>query len=152
MSEQEFSRRVRACTGRLWRISYSILRNGADCDDALQEALLRAWRGIRSLKQPEFFDTWLTRILINECRRVLRRRGNQPQALPEALAEEEAPSSNPVLRDAILALPVPLRVPLVLHYLEGYTIKEVSQMLNLPVTTVNWRLHSARKQIRDEWK
>lgn len=148
MTAQEFSEKVRENKDRLWRISYSILRNGADCDDAMQEALLRAWKQISSLRNEEYFTTWLTRILINECKRILKR--GKPQPLPDTLPEEQT-SANPALRDAILALPLNLRIPLVLHYIEGYPVKHIAAMLRLPETTVNWRLHSARKQIRDEW-
>lgn len=148
MTAQEFSERVRENRDRLWRISYSILRNGADCDDALQEALLRAWKQRNSLRNEEYFVTWLTRILINECRRMLRK--PKPQPLPEVLPQQPD-SDNAELRDAILALPLNQRIPLVLHYIEGYPVKHIAAMLRLPETTVSWRLHSARKAIRDEW-
>ena len=149
MNEREFSQRVRCCREKLWRVSYAILRNGADCDDALQEALLRAWRQTGSLRDEKYFETWLTRILINECKRILKQRSGRRQALPEEVKAAEV--SNRELHDAVLALPVNLRIPLVLHYAEGYSVKEVAEMLQLPVTTVQWRLHSARKQIRDDW-
>ena len=149
MNEREFCRRVRNCRDKLWRISYAILRNGADCDDALQEALLRAWRQSGSLREEKYFETWLTRILINEAKRILKKRANGGQTLPETV--EAADAGNRELHDAVMALPVGLRVPLVLHYAEGYSVKEVAEMLQLPVTTVQWRLHSARKQIRDDW-
>ena len=55
------------------------------------------------------------------------------------------------MRDAIFALPLSLRLPLLLHYMEGYSVKETARMLHLPETTVHWRLHAARKRIRDEW-
>jgi len=151
MNEREFSARVRMLTDRLWRISYTMLRNGADCDDALQETLLRAWQNIRSLQNDEYFATWITRILINECKNILRRRRTRPQALPEQMPEK-AQADHPELREAILALPLNLRMPLVLHYMEGYSVKEISAMLRLPQTTVNWRLHSARKVLRDDLK
>ena len=110
---------------------------------------MRAWRQIGSLREEKYFKTWLTRILINEAKRILKRRVNAPGQIAEKA--EAADSANPDLHDAILALPVGLRIPLVLHYMEGYSVKEISAMLQLPVTTVQWRLHSARKQIRDDW-
>ena len=82
-----------ACTDKLWRISWAILQCGAECDDALQEALLRAWQKIGGLREVRFFETWLTRILINECRRILKKRANGPQALPDTLAEKAQPES-----------------------------------------------------------
>ena len=103
MNAQEFSERVRACTPRLWRVSWLILRRGADCDDALQEALLRAWRNLNSLQNESYFETWLTRILIRESNRILRKRGRRTEvemsAQPAALSESEQ------LRDALQALP-----------------------------------------------
>ena len=66
MTESVFSERVRALQGPLWRIAWAILRNRADCDDAIQEALLRAWNRIGSLRDETAFDTWLMRILVNE--------------------------------------------------------------------------------------
>lgn len=148
MTAQEFSEQVRQNKDRLWRISYSILKNGADCDDALQEALLRAWKQIGSLRDERYFTTWLTRILINECKRILKR--GKFQSIPEHLPDAQNADGSD-LRDAILALPLNLRIPLVLHYIEGYPVRHIAAMLRLPETTVNWRLHSARKQIRDEW-
>lgn len=148
MTAQEFSEQVRQNKDRLWRISYSILKNGADCDDALQEALLRAWKQIGSLREERYFTTWLTRILINECKRILKR--GKFQSIPEHLPDAQNTDGSD-LRDAILALPLNLRIPLVLHYIEGYPVRHIAAMLRLPETTVNWRLHSARKQIRDEW-
>lgn len=149
MDERTFSKKVRGCTDRLWRIAWSILRNGADCDDALQNALLCAWRGIHSLKNEVYFETWLTRILINECKSLLRRRARLPGPLPESVFETEQPA-NTELSDAIGTLDVKLRIPLVLHYMEGYSTKEISVMLRLPETTVKWRMHTARKQLKDE--
>lgn len=145
MTETVFSERVRALQGPLWRIAWAILRNGADCDDAIQETLLRAWNRISSLRDETVFDAWLMRILVNECKDILRRRARRPQTSMEAAPELAAPVENTALRDAIFAL------PLLLHYMEGYSVKETARMLHLPETTVHWRLHAARKRIRDEW-
>ena len=151
MTEQAFFKRALALRGPLWRVAWSILRNGADCDDAIQEALLRAWARRDSLKDEALFEAWLTRIVINACKSQLRRAARRPQAPLEAVAEPAAPVENAALRDAILALPLALRLPLLLHYMEGYSVRETAQILSLPETTVHWRLHDARKRIRDEW-
>ena len=151
MTESVFSERVRALQGPLWRIAWAILRNGADCDDAIQEALLRAWNRIGSLRDETAFDAWLMRILVNESKDILRRRARRPQTSIEAAPELTAPEENIALRDSIFALPLSLRLLLLLHYMEGYSVKETARMLHLPETTVHWRLHAARKRIRDEW-
>ena len=149
MDEREFSMRVHGCMNRLWRISWSILRCGADCDDAVQEAIFRAWRKRGTLREEKYFETWLTRILINECRRMLRRRGSGNAPAPESYADQAEPE-NPELADAIAALPVELRLPIVLHYMEGYRIQEIAGILRLPETTVKWRLRSGRQRLRCE--
>lgn len=142
MNAQEFSQRTRDCTPKLWRVSWLILRNGADCDDALQEALLRGWRSLPSLKNEEYFETWLTRILIRESSRILRNRGQRIEAtVPENTHYGE-------LHDALSALPEAERIAVGLHYMEGYRQKEIAALLGVPETVVKWRLRSGRKHLK----
>lgn len=69
MDEREFEQRVRACTQKLFRICYALLPERADRDDAIQEALIKAWRRRGTLRDLALFETWLTRIAINECKK-----------------------------------------------------------------------------------
>lgn len=149
MDESAFTERTRACADRLFRISYLILRNEADCEDAMQEALMKAWSHLGSLKEQKLFETWLTRILINECKRLARKRAKRMEGeLPDALATPEPKDKE--LRDAIRALPMKYRLPLILHHLAGYTQEEVSVILKAPLPATKSRLHRARKQLRAE--
>lgn len=102
------------------------------------------------MKDEAYFETWLTRILINESKSLLRRRAHMPGALPESLPEPEAPD-NMALSEALGSLDVKLRIPLVLHYMEGYSVKEIAALLRLPETTIKWRMHEGRKRLKDEW-
>lgn len=147
MNAQEFSDRVRACTPKLWRIAWLILRNGADCDDALQEALLRGWRSLSSLKDEAFFETWLTRILIHESNRLMRKR-NRRTAVEASAQPETAPEQNTALREALFELPAGERTAVGLHYIEGYKQKEIAALLGLPETVVKWRIRSGRKHLK----
>ena len=72
MDKQEFTVRVLAMEGRLYRISRGLLAEEQDRLDAAQEAVIRAWQNLSRLRHEEFFETWLTRILINECRNIQR--------------------------------------------------------------------------------
>lgn len=74
MDRNEFASRVVEQTDRMYRIAYSLLCNDEDCRDAMQEAALKAWEKRFTLREPQYFATWLTRILINECRNIQRRR------------------------------------------------------------------------------
>ena len=148
MDKQEFSRRVLAVEGRLYRISYGMLHNAQDQMDAVQEAVLKAWQNLGRLRREEFFETWLTRILINECHNIqgARRRIASVDELPEPAAPPE--DGNRALRDALLALDEALRLPLLLCYMEGYRVREIAKILRIPEGTVKSRIARAKRKLR----
>ena len=148
MDKQEFSRRVLAVEGRLYRISCGMLREPQDRMDAVQEAVLKAWQNLGRLRREEFFETWLTRILINECHNIqgARRRIASVDELPEPAAPPE--DGNRALRDALLALDEALRLPLLLCYMEGYRVREIAKILRIPEGTVKSRIARAKRKLR----
>lgn len=88
MNQQEFTAAVLAAEPTLYRVAKAMVGNEEDCADAAQQAILRAWERLDTLRQPQYFRTWLTRILINECKGILRQRGRQApydQAAAEAI-------------------------------------------------------------------
>ncbi len=147
MDKQRFTELVLEAEHTLYRVAWSILGNDADCQDAVQEAVLRAWERLDSLREPRYFRTWLIRILIRECCR-LRRTGGRLVPL-ESRREIPAPDHGTVWRE-IQALPEPLRLPVVLHYVEGYGVAEAGELLGLPAGTVKSRLSKARRVLRME--
>ena len=147
MNRMDFIIRVRGCERRLYRVARTMLRSDADCEDAVQEALLKAWAKLPTLRQEEFFETWLIRILINECRTLCRKRPRATEEIPESLA---APDVDRTLIHALMNLPEKFRIPTELHYIEGYGISEIARMLLLPEGTVKWRLSRSRALLRTE--
>ena len=147
MNRTDFILRVRACERRLYRVARTMLRADADCEDAVQEALLKAWSKLGSLREEQFFETWLIRILINECKTFYRRRPRAEGEIPESLA---APAENREVMDALMNLPEKYRIPVELHYIEGYAIGEIARMLLLPEGTVKWRLSRGRALLKTE--
>ena len=132
----------------LFRMAYSILRNRHDAEDAVQQALLNAWKS-RDKARPGAERAWMTRIVINECRNIQRRR-RRCLPVPD-FPEEAAPSAQEAdtgLYDAIRALPEKLRTPLLLKYMEGMSEKETAAVLGLPLSRVKSRLHRARKTLQ----
>ena len=149
MDEGFFTERVQALEARLYRVAYALLWNDADCADALQEAIRRAWQKRNSLRDEARFDAWLTRILINECQSMRRRMKNKPLPLEEgALADQAAPVRDGALRDALRLLPEHNRLPLLLHHLDGLPVADIARMLRLPVTTVKFRLYQGRQKLK----
>ena len=67
---------IESCKQGLYKTAIAMLRNDADAADAIQDAVLNSYENLQSLKKPQFFKTWITRILINQCNRILKRRGN----------------------------------------------------------------------------
>ena len=147
MTAQEFSTRVLEVEGMLYRVAYGILLNQSDCADAVQEALMRGWEKLHTLREEEYFRTWLTRILINQCYSILRRR-RFFLPLDSARTVAAPQDADTELHDAIARLDNKMRLPLVLHYMEGYSVEEIAAMLSVPAGTVKTRLMRARKQLR----
>ncbi len=148
MNRTDFADRVMAQTDRMYRIAWTLLHNDEDCRDAMQEAALRAWEKRRTLRHEEYFATWLTRILINEAYRILRRRKDH-------LPLEEAIAASVKVQDvelsiALAKLPEKLRLPLVMHALEGMSYEEIGRALHLPHSTIAGRIHRAKLQLRKE--
>lgn len=148
MNDSEYMRRVRGMEGRLYRIAQSMLWREADALDAVQEAVFRGWMKKDRLKDPERFEAWLTRILVNQCRDMLKRRGLEASALETDVPGTDNLCEDVQLRLALKKLPEQYRLPLVLHYMEGFQAREIAQMLRISKTTVEWRLRQARKALR----
>ncbi len=134
----------------LFRTALAILGNEADARDAVQETFVRSWRSMASLREPDRFDAWIGRSLINQCRDVLRRRGRvRDVGLTDVPAHSTALDRDSAeLREAFARLSVDQRALLVLHHLHGYGVREIGAWLGVPVGTVKWRLSRARSALR----
>ena len=132
---EEFTQRVQAIRGRLYRAAYLYLGNEADALEAVDEAVYQALRGLKKLREPAFFETWLTRILINVCHDE-RRRQSRFQPLEELPEQPVEYYDGLPLKEAVRKLPEPLKGVVILRYFAGYTQEETAKALNLPRTTV----------------
>ena len=148
MTNDDFAARIIAMQGTLYRVTCSILHGHADREDAVQSAIEKAWRKRFSLRDDSRLETWVIRILINECYAILRRQKRETpiETFPDAPAPEDA---NPDLYRFFTGLPDTLRPAMVLHYLEGYEVKEIARMLRVPAGTVKTRLMRGREKLRE---
>jgi RNA polymerase sigma factor (sigma-70 family) len=142
--------------------AYSILGDFHLAEDAAQEAFLDAYRHLGDLREPLAFPGWLRRILFKHCDRRTRKRSPETVSfdeLPfESGARSKAPSPEEIaqrnemtyrLTDALELLPEKQRAVLVLHYMSGHSLAELSAFLNVPVGTVKKRLHDGRERMRE---
>ena len=148
MDKDLFVQQVDRHSGMLYRVALSIVRNDEDCKDALQEAALKAWAKRHSLRDPGLFATWMTRIVINECHNILRKR--KRVVVMEQLPETAAPEQDVHLLLVLDSLPEKHRLPLVLRYSEGMTEEEIAGALGLSAAAVRGRLYRARQQLKKE--
>ena len=150
MDREEFAGRVEAVKARLYRAAYLYLGSEADALEAVDETVYQALRGLKKLRQAEFFETWITRILINECHLELRRR--KRLAGEEALPDTAGPDQYDALplREAVRRLPEELRQVVVLRFFAGYTQVETAAALKIPQGTAATRQRRALALLRLE--
>ncbi len=129
----------------MYKVARSYLHNDADAADAIGEAVLACFEKLDTLRQPQYFRTWLVRILIRKCQDILRERTRSvplEEIAPAACAE---PGHARVEFLALLdGLDEKYRTVLLLYYGEGFTVKEIAQAMGLKVDTVKTRLKRAR--------
>jgi RNA polymerase sigma-70 factor (ECF subfamily) len=149
LSVDDFDARFDRARPRVLAVARSIL--GADAaEDVVQETYLAARLRIEQLRDLSALDRWLARIAENLCYQALRRSAQQSRNLPRLA--EQAPVSDPALRDLIERLPLRQRAIVVLHYAHGYTLQEVARILNLSYPNVRALMSRTRRRMYREWK
>lgn len=155
-----------------WRFSTSVCGHADDAEDAMQEALIKTYRYVGSLREPEAFKPWLYRTVRNACLMGRRKRAGEPlrlRSLDEVLPGPDGPVSHDApdpgktpeqladnaglrrrLRKAIAALPPPYRAVVFLREMEGLSTREVAKVLGISEDSVKTRLHRARVQLQGD--
>ena len=153
MNKEDFSKQVLAAESSLYRVAKSILHNDEDCADAIQNGILKAWEKLDTLRSDKYFKTWLTRIVINECYQIVRAAqkyvslDEYPGWDMEAVGRAEDESDVMI---ALARLDEKYRLPIVLHEIEGYSVKEIGKILGLSETNVGNRIFRSKKILRKE--
>lgn len=147
---QAFVAVMRHVEGELFSMARSILRNHEDCADAMQEAMLIAYKSLPTLRETAYFKTWLFRILINECNQISRKQSRIMPIDPNAGEASITGGYDQIeLREAVEHLDESMRTVISLHYFRDMPIKEISTLLELSEGAVKTRLHRARKALVD---
>ena len=151
-----FTALVERYQGRVFSLAFSLLNNRADAEDVTQDAFVEAYVGLRKLRSPALFGSWLAAIAKNKARSLLRSRGREmPMPYYELNSETEPESVNEYsssLRETVLhslkAIPEEQRLALVLYYLDGCSYQE---FLAMPKSTVKGRIQGGRKRLREDF-
>jgi len=158
--EAGFSERVAENQRRVFQIAYSVLGNSADAEDVAQEAFLRAYQKLDSLREAEKFRAWVNRLVFRlalnrkrgHWRRLARDTDWQGTARPttvDGMKEAERHVMLDRLRSEMERLPEKLRCVLQLSVVEEMEAEDVGAVLGIPAGTVRSRLHTARKLLLD---
>jgi len=145
MTKKQYEDEAERLAPSLRRIAYSIVRNEHDAQDAVQQALLAVWAR-RECVEFARLKPYLTRAVMNACRDIQRAR---QKAIPmKEMPEMSYQPPDGVLADAVERLPEELRLPLLLHYMEGYKLAEIAGALGQSLPQVTSRLFRARKRLK----
>ena len=150
MDKAEFAARAEAVRQRLYRTAYLYLGSEADALEAVDEAVYQALRALKKLWEPVFFETWLTRILLNECHKELRRRKRFSGDTPLSDAAGPDAYDHLPLKEAVRHLPEDPRTVIILRFFAGYTKAETALALDIPQGTVATRQRKALALLRLE--
>ncbi len=151
MNKEQFTAEVLNAEKSLYHVARSILANDEDCADAMQNAILHAYEKLHTLQKDNYFKTWLTRILINECYQIIRSKKTlisyEDYFETHAQAKEDTDSE---IFSIVMELEKNYRIPFVLFYVEGYSVKEISGMLGVSQGAVKNRLYRGRMLVKEK--
>ncbi len=129
----------------LYKVALGMLKNDADAADAIQDTVLSSYENLRGLREPKYFKTWLTRILINHCNRILKeRRKVVPMQEQLEIQGAEVDTSGREFLRLLNELEEQYRIVLLLYYVEGFSIREIGAILEMNENTVKTRLSRGR--------
>ncbi len=152
--QKRFETLVKAYSSDLYRFAYWLCSNHSIADDLVQETFLRAWKALDKLEDEKKAKSWLITILRRENARRFERKRFELVDIEEVVVEDKISLSpeqsleQQQLHQAILALDVDYREPLILQTIGGFKTSEIAKTLNLNLNTVNTRLFRAREQLR----
>ena len=137
----------------MYKAARSVLCNDEDIADAISDTILVCWEKLSQLKEARYFRTWMTRILINKCYEQIRK--NKPVSVQDQVPDYgywENKYENIEWTQTLDSLPQRYRLVMILYYVEGFKINEISKMLDMPKGTVKSRLARGREYLADSFK
>ena len=145
-----FAQLIEENTGSMYKVARCFLKNDEDIADAVQDTILTCFEKITTLRQEKYFKTWLIRILINHCKDMLREQKKTCSyaEIPEVQGEGITSGLGVEWRDLLERMDEKYRAVIVLYYLEGFKIKEISKLLDMNLSTVKTRLSRGRKELQ----
>ena len=150
VSNENFTYLVQQYKDTIFRLAYSYTKNHFDADDVTQNVLLQLYKTDKVFQSETHLKNWLVRVTVNQCKNLFRapwRRHENLEDYANTLAFEDTQSKE--LFCLVMGLDKKYRVTLLLHYYEGYSIREISRIMDAPEKTVSTRLSRGRKILKE---
>lgn len=148
IQKEVFAELVRENKVPMYRLAYGILRNQMDAEDAVSEAVVKAFERLNSLREPEKFKPWIMQIVANEARKLYGKKKRVDlveDASEMKLYHEDAKNE---LWDIVVRLDEKSRAVVILFYYEQLSLKEIGGVLDISEGTVKSRLFRAKEKLR----
>ncbi|MCM1991536.1 RNA polymerase sigma factor [Oceanirhabdus seepicola] len=154
--EESFSIIINNVKNKAYRVAYKYLKNEEDSMDAVCEGVVIAFKNIHTLKTPEYFETWFTKIVINQCNLQLKNR-KKAEKITEMLQERMPTFKEDIHREELIIIKDKLKKmkPLdrnIIHmkFLLGYKFKDIAERLKIPESTVKTKAYKGIKELQKE--
>lgn len=136
---------------KLFKMAIYYLKNEQDALDAIQETAYRVCKSYKKIKQPEYIDTWITRILINICLDELERRKKECRVVEDSVNDKTIAYENNFLsielEEALMQIKETYREAVILRYFEDLKVKEIGKVMGVPEGTIKTWLHRGMEQL-----
>ena len=150
MDREKFSEEIWAMRGSMLRLAMSLISPRQDAEDAVQDAILLAWEKLDSLRSEKAFRAWMMRIVVNSCRTAYRKKQRLVLCSEVETGGTQERGEQDVLWESVCTLDERMRLPIVLHYYEGFSVAEIAQIMGCPTGTIAIRMKRGRDILRRE--
>ena len=149
---EDFESLIKNVKVKMYKTAMAILKNDDDACDAIQEALTSAYQNFEKLREKQYFDTWIIRILMNKCYDIINKNKkmiylNQKLEIDSNEHYYDVYKEESLLENVLNQIDVDLKTVALLYYYDSFSVKDISNMINIPEGTVKSRLSRAREQI-----
>lgn len=152
--DEAFEYIINNCKERLYRTAFAYVKNEEQALDIVQETVYKAYVSIEKLKNPEYFNTWITRILINNALTVIKKNSkvvylDNNELINNIIANEANSDEKIYIWQALEQLELKHREVIILKYFDDLTVTEIARVLDCPVGTVKTYLNKGLKKLRE---
>lgn len=153
--KEAFNNLIELILPKMYRIARAKLREEADIEDAIQETMVKAYLKLNKLKDKTKFEFWITKILVNECMNIYRKQKvvhiEYDDISASVNVEYDGNLDNKILYSKMMNLLEPEdRIIMVLYYANGYTTKQISEIINTNENTIKGRIKRAKEKLREK--